>query len=442
MNYTESIAYLEKLESLGIHLGLDRVNALLSRLGDPHKDFKSILVAGTNGKGSVIAMLEGVLLEAGYKVGMYTSPHLKSYTERIRIDGKDLKNSRFAEIVALVRKNINKIPENLGNPTLFEALTAGAFLKFSREKVDYGLLEVGLGGRLDATNVVKPEVSVVTNVDYDHTEILGQDIKKIALEKAGVIREGVPFITAAEGEALELLVSISSETHAPLYFVRNSLAKESLPLAADYISVEKDMIGLEGEKVSIKGRYGLYDELEIPLIGNHQAINVGVVIGVLEALRDNGINIGSEEIRKGLAKTKWRGRFEIISKKPLIILDGAHNPGGAKALKKSLEEIGFKKPLTLVLGILSNKDIQKIVEILAPLGERIICTMSKHPKAAFPEIIEREALKYSSNVIVAPSVHDALRKSLEGAVDQTICVTGSLFTVADAIEFFDKKQLT
>ena len=437
MNYNESIAYLEKLSSLGIHLGLERVELLLSNLGDPHKTFRSILVAGTNGKGSVCAMLEAVLIEAGFKVGMYTSPHIKSYTERIRIGGKDIDEKRFAGTVSLIKESIGKMDKGVGDPTLFEAITAGAFVEFSKEKVDFALLEVGLGGRLDATNVVDPEVSAVTNVDYDHTEILGKDILKIALEKAGVIKEGVPFVTAAEGGPLDLLVSVSNEAHAPVYLVRRSGVKEALPLAADYISVMESSMSSDGQEVKLKGRYGSYD-LIVPLIGAHQALNLGVAIGIIEALKDKGIEIDKDSILKGLTRTKWRGRFEIVSKEPLVILDCAHNPSGAKCLKETLGSMDIDQPLTVILGMLSNKDIKTFLKTIVPMADKVIATRSTHPRAASPDIIAAEAKKFCPNVSISPGVSVALDLALRPRTAQTVCITGSLFTVSDAIKFIEK----
>jgi len=436
MNYNESIAYLEKLSSLGINLGLERVNSLVSRLGNPEKHFKSILIAGTNGKGSVAAMLEAILLESGFRVGTYTSPHLMNYQERIRVNGKDLNSSRFAELISKVKKYIDGEGQDFTSLTLFEVLTVSAFLEFSESKVDYALLEVGLGARLDATNVVEPLVSVITNVDHDHTEILGQDIEKISFEKAGVIREKIPLVTAAGMDALKVIADISEKKRSPLYFVRDC-DKTETPMSANYIDILEDRIGFDGERVSIKGKYGRYDDLLTPLIGRHQAVNLGVTLGILEALKDKGVDIGFNKIKQGLLKTRWRGRFEIVSRAPFIILDGAHNPAAARTLKKSLEELGFERPLTFILGILSNKDIKSIVKILAPLADKIISTRSKHPKAASPEIISQEARKYKIDVSSGASVMHALKMALDSGKDQTICVAGSLFTVADAIEFFE-----
>jgi dihydrofolate synthase/folylpolyglutamate synthase len=391
MNYQQAVSYLEDRKKLGMALGLDRVRALLSALGNPHKQFKSILVAGTNGKGSVVAMLSAAITASGIKTGAYTSPHLLYYTERVRINDADVGREEFAEAISKVSVVLERRDESIGHPTVFEIITAAAFLIFAGREVELALLEVGLGGRLDATNVVEPIISVITNVGLEHKEILGGTIENIAGEKAGVIRPGVPVVTSAEGRALDVIKAVSSERGAPLY---SACAKENSPL-----------------------------------IGKHQRANFGVVNETVDVLGKMGYTVG---VRDGVRGVRWPGRFDVVSGKPLIILDGAHNPGGAAALADSLKEYGYKMPLTIILGVLKDKDISGMIRFLAPLADRIIATKSTHERAAGPEAIESEAKKYLNDVVVEKSVEGALERALEKGLEQTILVCGSLFTVAEA----------
>lgn len=402
MNYREAIEYIERREKFGVNLGLLRVEAILSQLGDPHKKYDCIHVAGTNGKGSAVAMLSAILTNAGLRVGAYTSPHLLEYTERIRVNDADISKSDFARAIFAVKGAILRLKfPAVSGPTVFEVITAAAFYHFARVGVKIAILEVGLGGRLDATNVVDPLVSVIMNVDYDHTEVLGGTLRKIAREKAGIVKPGVPVVTAAGGAALKTIKRICKTVGTRLVPVRG---KSKIPA---------------------------------PLIGEHQKVNLTIVLAVLRILRNNGIKVGSREIRGGLKRTRWRGRFEIVSKEPLVILDGAHNPAGAKALRGTLNEFKIKRPLTMVLGILANKDVNGIVHNLAPIADSIIATKSSHLNAALPSYIARVAGKYVSNVRAEQNVRDAIKAACCGGRGRTTVITGSLFTVADALKSLD-----
>jgi dihydrofolate synthase/folylpolyglutamate synthase len=402
MNYKGAVRSIEAREKFGVNLGLSRIKALLSRLSDPQDCFKSILIAGTNGKGSTAAMLSAVLTDAGYRTGLYTSPHFFSYTERIRLNEKDISPSEFASAVSAVEKVLKKHKKSIKDPTVFEILTAAAFLIFAEKKVDIAILEVGLGGRLDATNTVKPLVSVITNVDLDHTDVLGESIAKIAKEKAGIIKKGVPVVTAAKGAALNVIFDVKKTVGTTLRVVRD-----------------------------------LRTGLTPPLIGRHQKKNLAVALGVLNILKSKGFALSENDIKRGLKKTRWRGRFEIASKDPLIILDGAHNPAGARALRETLVSADISRPATLIMGILSTKDVPSIARELVPFFDRAIATKSSHLKAASALCVAREAKKFIPDVRCALNVKVALDIARASGKSRTTVVTGSLFTVADALRALD-----
>lgn len=348
---------LSKFEKFGINLGLDRIEYLLDKLGNPHKKFKSIHVAGTNGKGSVCAMLSSILKESGLKVAMYTSPHLFKYNERIKINGKDISDKDlekyFKKVTAILKHPTLQcgvlVPGE--HPTIFEILTAMAFKYFADKKVDIAVVEVGMGGRFDATNVLIPEVSVITTIDFDHTEYLGKTLKKIAFEKAGIIKPGVPVVVGKiKKEALDVIKKVAKKNGSDLYSVTDRTM--SCP----------------------------YDPM--PLIGPHQKQNAAVAVKVMDILcRGRILSCPSSVIKKGLRKTRWPGRFQVISKKPLIIVDGAHNPAGIRALKVTIAEQKIKTPLNLIFGVQRSKDVDAMVKEISPIAKNVIVTQSSHPGA-------------------------------------------------------------
>ncbi len=389
-----SIEYLSSLEKFGINLGLDRINYLLDRLDNPHLKFKSIHIAGTNGKGSTAVMIASILKEAGYKVGLYTSPHLFDYTERIKINGKDISHKDFEAGLKLARKIANP-PLPLGEgggvrrkrgegsdlrPTVFEALTAVAFWYFAKKKVDYAVVEVGMGGRLDATNVITPLVSVITNIELEHTKILGKTLAKIAAEKAAIIKPGVPSVTAEwKREALEVIR-------------REAKKKESL-----LIQVSR--------KSKVENR---------SLIGQHQTTNAACAIA---AIRLAGIRMKKQAISAGLRKVKWPARFQIVSNKPLIIVDGAHNPAGCRTLASAVKKLYPGQRFTIIFGCQSDKDFNRMLKTLRPIAKNIIITQSSHPAARR-----------------APRISTALQ---QWDKKSSLLIVGSLFLAADALKILD-----
>jgi len=389
--------YLASLEKFGMNLGLERITYLLDKLGDPHRKLKSIHIAGTNGKGSTAAMTASILKEAGYKVGLYTSPHLFDYRERIKVNGKDISRKDFSAGLKLVQKRSNDLTTQPPiNPTVFEALTAVAFWYFAKKKVDFAVVEVGLGGRLDATNVIVPLVSIITNIDHEHTEILGKSLSRIAAEKAAIIKPGVPVVTA-ENKA------------EPLKVIVNACEKKGSLL-----------LGLSQEQ----------SELNSGLLGRHQRCNAACAVS---AVRLAGIPVSRKAIRGGLKKTVWPGRFQVISKKPLIMVDGAHNPSGAGALRVTIKDM-FSSKCSLIFGCQKTKDHIKILEELRPIVADAIITRSSHPQAAAPEIISRYLPSIKIPVRTAGSVKEALS---EWSRKKPLLITGSLFLAADAMKILD-----
>ena len=388
-----SYPYLDSLQKFGMNLGLERITYLLEKLGNPHLKFKSIHVAGTNGKGSTCAMIASILKEAGYKVGLYTSPHLFDYTERIKVNGKDISRKEFRRGLAVVGK-IAKEPRlsvsGSGIPTIFEVLTAVAFWYFAKRKVDYVVAEVGLGGRLDATNVLAPQVSVITNIDLEHTEILGKTLAKIAGEKAAIIKPGVPVVTAeTKKEALNVLIGAAKKNQSVLVQVENGKSR------------------IDNRKSKTVNR-------NIPLIGIHQQLNAACAIA---AVRLSGAKVTKRQLRKGLQQAKWPARFQIVSKKPLVIVDGAHNPAGARVLTATLKKLYPKTKFTVIYGCQKTKDFKGCLKHLKPVIARLIKTRSSHPEASEGISLKQAFERWDKK--------------------EPLLITGSLFLVADALRFLE-----
>ncbi|MFQ6088901.1 MAG: bifunctional folylpolyglutamate synthase/dihydrofolate synthase [Candidatus Methanofastidiosia archaeon] len=421
MNYEKTLEYIYDLKRFGIKLGLKNIEFLLDQMGNPHKDLKVVHVAGTNGKGSVCAFTTSSLMEAGHKVGTFTSPHLVDFRERITVNNKMISKKNVLRLVEEILDASKKMEEKgLQNATFFEVLTAMGFTYFSDEKVDYAVVEVGMGGRLDATNVVTPLVSVITNVALDHQKHLGNCVRMIAREKAGIVK-GAPLVTACNGISLDILRKFCKEKKSKLFVVSKDIFFEKLESNLSY------------QKFKVKTSKKCY-KLKIHLLGNHQIVNAATSIGALEIL-----GIGKSFVEKGLEKTKWPGRFEIIQKNPLIILDGAHNPDGAKKLRETLEEF-VKKRIILVIGIASDKDVSEILSELLPLADFVVLTKAKY-KGTSLEVLEEEVKNYNKNYKIFERVEDAFffAKSIAKKCD-AVCVAGSLYVVGEVKEAISCKS--
>lgn len=422
MHYQKALAWIHSLYRFGSKPGLERIEALLNELGNPQKELNCIHITGTNGKGSTAAMLAAMLKEQGLRVGLYTSPYLEAFTNRMAVDGSDIAEDDLARLVSRVKPLVEKVSQShWGQPTEFEVVTALAFLYFAEKKPDYVVVEVGLGGRLDATNVIRPAVSVITNVGLEHTQVLGDTIAAIAGEKAGIIKEGVPVITAArKEEALAVIEEAARVRHAPLY-----------RLDRDFFVTPREA-SLFGQTFDYKSDSRALLDLEIPLAGRHQLHNAAVALAALERLP---LPFDEQAVRRGLRKTAWPGRLEVFSADPLILVDGAHNPDGILALRQALAELAGDKPLVLILGILADKAVEEILSLIVPLAtKKLILTRPQNPRAADPAQVAGLAKKYTGvPVCVIDDIFAATAAGVkEAGKGEALCISGSLYTISEA----------
>lgn len=466
-SYEEAQAFLykaidyEKLISYQYNastFSLDRMVRMLENVDNPHKAFPSIHITGTKGKGSTSIMISAILVQAGLRTGLYTSPHLIDLKERIQVNHQNISEHDLTDAIGGLRSYIQHLRETnpSESPTFFEILTAAAMFYFKKCRVEMAVLEVGLGGRLDSTNVVIPQVSVITNVGLDHTAILGNTISRIAYEKAGIIKEGVPVVSAVETpEALSVLEKTCKQKNAKMYLLGRDIFIENIRNIQrsqtdrfDYRKIEdnntpfskvmQDGIGRDGTKgllCTIKTWRHTYHDIFLPLIGSHQAKNCAAAIGALEILRERGnISITDEMVREALAGVYCPARVEVIAKDPLIILDYAHTADSMQFLRKGLlENFKFHK-LILVLGIAQDKDLDTILKEIVPVGDSIIVTKSKNPRAAAPEDlyqrIERLCGKQSK---ITSNTEEAVMNARQTASrEDLICITGSAYVAGEA----------
>jgi len=404
---------------------LRRVDALLARLGNPHLKAKTVHIAGSKGKGSSAVMTASVLSTAGYITGLYTSPHLHLFNERIRVDNKLITNDEIIELVAKIKPEVEDVNKEAayGRLTTFEVTTALGFMHFAQKKADFQVIEVGLGGRLDATNVVHPDVCVITPISYEHTDLLGNTLAAIAGEKSGIIKAGSVVVSAPQtGEADAVIAEICQKQGSKLIRVGRDITYQSTRFDDTH------------QSLTVHGRLGEY-EFTIPLLGQYQLSNAATAIGAIEVLIEKGATIPPQAISQGMQNVSWEGRLQVLSRQPLVIADGAHNQDSAQKLRQALEQYFKYEKAILVIGMSSDKDLSGIVAELAPIFKHVIVTRSLHPRAMAAAPIAAEFLKHG---IVARQTNDIseampLSLSLAGANDM-ICVTGSLFIAAGAIE--------
>lgn len=423
MNYNEALQFIHESHKFGMRLGLDNIKKLLELLGDPQNNLKIIHVAGTNGKGSTCSFISSILKESGYKVGLYTSPFLETFTERIRVNGENISEEEVGKIVSLIKEKIEiMVSEGYSYPTEFEIVTAMAFYYYNQEKVDFVALEVGLGGRYDATNVIdKPVVSAITSISLDHTGILGDTLAKIAFEKGGIIKEDCPTIVyPQQEEASEVIKNICAE-------------KKSKYIECDFknIEIKSSNINSQIYNCNINGKE--LRDLEIKLIGDHQIKNSIVALNVIEYLNDIKItNISEENIRKGLLETKWPGRIEKISENPMFIIDGAHNEEGAKSLANSIDKYFENKNKILVIGMLEDKDIDSVLDLLIPKFNKVITTTPDNSRAIDANKLKEKIERYNIEVTCKPNIKEAVDYALEiSNKDDVIISAGSLYMIGN-----------
>ncbi|UCC38839.1 MAG: bifunctional folylpolyglutamate synthase/dihydrofolate synthase [Candidatus Aminicenantes bacterium] len=422
MNYEQCLKYLEKIQNLGIKFGLDNVRTLLSSFGNPHTKFASVLVAGTNGKGSVCAMLTETLALHNFRAGLFTSPHLVRVEERIRIGRALIPTQSFCNILTSLKEKIEELiaqKKLLSPPTYFELLTCLALLYFEKQKVDMAILEVGMGGRFDATNVVNPVLSVITTISREHQKFLGQSLSQIAFEKAGIIKPDVPVVCGVEAsEAYETIKKRARELEAPFLGVfdrKNSFQVQKAERKCSFIYETKN------------NKYWFSPSLQ----GEHQGRNAAVVITAAEQLSENWKKLEQNKIVEGIEKSRWEGRLEVVSRDPLVILDGAHNEEGALALRKYIKDF-IPSPLILIFAIMRDKEVENVVDILFPMAERIILTRFPYFRASSPEEIKEKASGFQDRVVLEPNVNRAIDLARRSVGPKgSILVAGSLYLVGE-----------
>ncbi len=411
---------------------LTRMERLLAALGNPHTKFQSVHVAGTKGKGSTAAMIESILRTAGHRTGFFTSPHLHTFRERIRVGGELIPESAVIEGV----EKIKPIVAKLTDVTSFEIMTALAFDYFAMVGVEIAVLEVGLGGRLDATNVVSPLVSVITSISYDHTAVLGKTLTEIGREKAGIIKPNIPAVTAPQHEeALAVIEAAARDKNAPLTIISQDL---KFKVAGFQYQVIPDTVELDGQTflwMKLDGRNLSLGTWDLKLLGHHQLANAATALAAALVLRERGVAIPDDALQTGIANTQWEGRFEILRREPFVVIDGAHNADSAHQLLQTLTDVFPHARLHFIFGAYKDKDVNGMFAEILPYATSLILTRSHSPRATDPVQLAELAAPYHVETSIAPdlatAMHDALARVQR---DDVICLTGSLSIVAEARE--------
>lgn len=442
VDYAEAAEWLETLTNpertglgrrFGRRMNLDATRRLMELAGDPHERITAVHIAGTKGKGSVAAMIESTCRAAGLRTGLFTSPHLVSWRERIRIDGRCVGEEQVAQLATEVRPMVEQVEaEGLRGPSFFEALTAMGMLAFARADLDLCVLETGLGGRLDATNVITPVLSVITTLGLDHTRVLGDTLPEIATQKAGIIKAGVPVVVAPQPESIERLMRrTASGVDAPIHFARPFTLLGSEPLSPD--DVEPGALPVLGERVAGTFR-GLLFEALVPLAGRHQAINAGVAGLACELLHVGGRPLPRGVLKDGIEQVYWPARVELVRARPWEIVDCAHNQASARALMKALRRHLQYDRMILVFGASRDKSVEAMAQELAS-ASHVLLTEAALPRAMHVEVLEERTadLWRSHETFISPVDAICRARELAGPRD-LICITGSIFLVGDLIE--------
>jgi dihydrofolate synthase/folylpolyglutamate synthase len=424
MDYTKALDYIHGTLKFGVKLGLENIKALLLLMGNPHESLKFVHVAGTNGKGSTVAFIGSILMESGYKTGIYTSPYLERFTERIKVDREEIANTDVARITGFVKEKVDELVRNGGNhPTEFEIVTAIAFQYFFEKCCDVVVLEVGLGGRFDSTNVIDtPLAAVITTISYDHMNILGDTLEKIAYEKAGIIKENTDIVLYPQSdEALKVFEIICED--------KNSRLKKVL--FSDYEILESSIWGSS----FLHKRYGRF---KINITGEHQVANAVTALEAIEILREKGFcKICRNSIDKGLSKAVWPGRLEIINKNPIFMIDGAHNSEGASMLAKNLKKYFPGKKIIFIIGVLKDKDYISIIEPVVPIVSEFIAVRPENDRGMTAQELAIILRSYCKEVSVSDKIEEAIIYSIKKVSKEgIICAYGSLYYIGEIRRFF------
>ncbi len=438
--YRGTLSYLFGLERFGIKLGLENITALLQELGNPQRSFPSVHIAGTNGKGSTAAFLASILEQSGLRVGLYTSPHLIDFSERIQVNGISIASERIVALTEKIRGHVTEMEEKgifrpaegtpswqsgvdreKGRVTFFEFTTALMFLYFQEEKVDLAVIEAGLGGRMDATNVVDPLAALITSISKEHSQYLGESILAIAGEKAGIIKPGRPLLTSTtQSRVVSLFQKRCQDLGSPFWI-----------WGRDFEAKEK-----ERGVIDFRGRKHQWRNLHPGLAGSHQVRNAGLALAAVEVLIEAGFQIDENSLRQGLAGTRWPGRLELIETRPRILLDGAHNPGATEVLKKALRAGYPRKRLIVILGMMADKDLRAMMAHIVPLADLLFLTRADNERAAPLTLLEKESSPYEKPSRKFATVREAMIEAMRGAGEEDlILVTGSLYIVGAARAF-------
>ena len=420
MNYQEALAYISGVAFFGSKPGLERIRELLEKLGNPQKGMKFIHIAGTNGKGSCAAMTASVLKAAGYKTGLYTSPYLYRFNERMQINGKQIDDEVLSEIVTRVKPAAEAMADH---PTEFELMTAAALLWYAQEACDAVVLEVGLGGRFDATNIIDaPECAVIMNIGLDHTAVLGDTVEQIAFEKAGIIKKGCPVVLFQQSDSVTDVVRRRCEEEGSALHI------------PDFSQIHSEFDSLYGQSFTYKG-----EAYALPLLGSHQLKNAAAVLEVVGVLRERGWKLEQTDVEHGLYAVSWPGRFELLSDEPLFVVDGGHNPQCAQTVAENLLRYFPDKRRILLLGILKDKDVGGLTDILDPVADEYICITPGSFRALPAEELAEHLKRYGKPVTVCGSIRDGVSVALDHSdEDSVVCAVGSLYSVGEIRYCFGK----
>lgn len=413
MDYKEALEYIDGMQWFGSRPGLERVGELLEKLGRPQDKLKYIHVAGTNGKGSCAAMLASVLKAGGYRTGLFTSPYLFRFNERMQINGQEIGDETLAELISRIKPLAEAMEDH---PTEFELMTAAALLWYAEERCDIVVLEVGLGGRLDATNIIAaPEAAVIMNIGLDHTAVLGDTVEKIAAEKAGIIKPGCGCVLYPQSESVEAVIGQKCrEMGAPLR-------------KAELSQIKSEFDSLDGQVFSYKG-----DGYALPLLGTHQLRNAAVALETVALLREKGWKLAQEDVEHGLYAVNWPARFEIVHEEPYFVVDGGHNPQCAQTVAENLENYFKDYRRVLLLGVLADKDYDSLTAVLAEKADEFICAAPNSDRALPAEQLAEHLKKYGKPVTACGSIKDGVSAALEAAGKSgMVCAVGSLYMAGE-----------
>lgn len=421
MTYEEALSYIHSICWKGSKLGLDRTRELLGKLDDPQKELKFIHIAGTNGKGSTAAMLSSILEEAGYRVGLYTSPFINRFNERMQVNHQPIPDEELAALTEYVRPHADAMADS---PTEFELITALAMVWFARQKCDIVVLEVGMGGELDSTNIIDvPEAAVIAAMGLDHVKELGPTMADIARAKAGIIKEGGRVVSyGGNPEADEVIAAVCRARNASL-------------CQPDFSAIVPGDFSLEGQTFSYKGWRGL----RIPLVGAYQMNNAAVVLETVEVLRQRGWSVSDEAVRKGLADTRWPARFEVLRRDPVFIVDGGHNPHGIRATAESLSRLFPGRKITFVTGVMADKDVEHILGLIVPLADQFFTVRPDNPRAMDAGELAARIEAMGAKATACASVQDGVDRAIQAEGPHGVaCALGSLYMSGEVRSCFGK----